>query len=163
LIPSARSIVASLDPQLPVTGVKTMEEVVNASVGQPGLLSALTMVFGALAGLLAMVGIYGVTSYNVRRQRHEHGIRLALGANPGSVQRLIIGRGAKSAAAGIVIGIIGALLLTRTLETRLNDVRPTDPAVYIGNAALILAVSLLACYAPARWAGKVDPASVLRQ
>jgi ABC-type lipoprotein release transport system permease subunit len=72
---------------------------------------------------------------------------------------------AASAAApvdGIVIGIGGALLLTRTLETMLNDVRPTDPAVYIGNAALILAVSLAACYAPARWAGKVDPASVLR-
>ena len=163
LIPSARSIVASLDPQLPLTGVKTMVEVVGASVGQPRLLSALTMVFGALAGLLAMVGIYGVTSYNVRRQRHEHGIRLALGANPGSVQRLIIGRGAKSAAAGIVIGVVGALLLTRTLETMLNDVRPTDPAVYLGNAAIILTVSLLACYAPARWAGKVDPASVLRQ
>src|SRR4029453_307263 len=141
----------------------TMEEVVNASVGQPGLLSALTMVFGALAGLLAMVGIFGVTPYNVRRQRHEHGIRLALGANPGSVQRLIIGRGAKSAAAGIVIGIGGALLLPPTLQTMLNDVRPTDPAVYIGNAALILAVSFVACYVPARWAGKVDPASVLRQ
>ena len=67
LIPSARSIAASLDPQLPVTGVKTMVEVVGASVGQPRLLSALTMVFGALAGVLAMVGIYGVTSYNVRR------------------------------------------------------------------------------------------------
>jgi predicted permease len=163
LIPTARSIVATLDPQLPVTGVKTMADVVSASVGQPRLLSALTTVFGALAGLLAMVGIYGVTSYNVRRQRHEHGIRLALGANPGAVQRLIIGRGARSAVAGIVIGIVSALLLTRTLGTMLNDVRPTDPTVYVVNAALILAVSLLACYAPARWAGKVDPASVLRE
>jgi predicted permease len=163
VIPTARSIVASLDPQLPVTGVQTMVDVVNASVGQPRLLSALTTVFGVLAGLLAMVGIYGVTSYNVRRQRHEHGIRLALGANPGAVQRLIIRRGAKSAVGGIVIGIGSALLLTRTLATMLNDVQPTDPGVYIVNAALILTVSLLACYAPARWAGKVDPASVLRQ
>src|SRR4029453_19439163 len=105
----------------------TMEEVVNASVGQPGLLSALTMVFGAPAGLVGMVGIYGVTSYNVRRQRHEHGIRLALGANPGAVQRLIIGRGARSAVAGIVIGIVSALLLTRTLSTMLNGVRATEP------------------------------------
>jgi putative ABC transport system permease protein len=162
LIPTARSIVTSLDPQLPVTRVQTMVDVVSASVGQPRLLSALTMVFGGLAGLLAMVGIYGVTSYNVWRQRHEHGIRLALGANPGIVQRLIIARGARSAVAGIAIGIAGALLLTRTLQTMLNDVRPTDPTVYAINAALILTVSLLACYAPARWAGKVDPASVLR-
>jgi putative ABC transport system permease protein len=137
LIPTARSIVTSLDPQLPVTGVKTMVDVVSASVGQPRLLSALTTVFGSLAGLLAMVGIYGVTSYNVRRQRHEHGIRLALGANPGSVQRLIVGRGARSALLGIAIGTVAALLLTRTLETMLNDVRPTDPAVYAVNAALI--------------------------
>jgi putative ABC transport system permease protein len=163
LIPTARSIVTSLDPQLPVTGVKTMVDVVSASVGQPRLLSALTTVFGSLAGLLAMVGIYGVTSYNVRRQRHEHGIRLALGANPGSVQRLIVGRGARSALLGIAIGTVAALLLTRTLETMLNDVRPTDPAVYAVNAALIMSVSLLACYAPARWAGNVNPASVLRQ
>jgi putative ABC transport system permease protein len=98
----------------------------------------------------------------VWRQRHEHGIRLALGANPGIIQRLIIARGARSAVAGIAIGIAGALLLTRTLQTMLNDVRPTDPTVYAINAALILTVSLLACYAPARWAGKVDPASVLR-
>jgi putative ABC transport system permease protein len=163
LVPTARSIVASLDPQLPVTGVKTMIDVVSASVGQPRLLSALTTVFGALAGLLAMVGIYGVTSYNVRRQRHEHGIRLALGANPGAVQRLIIGRGARSALAGLAIGIVSALLLTRTLASMLNDVRPTDATVYMVNAALILGVSLLACYAPARWAGKLDPASVLRE
>jgi putative ABC transport system permease protein len=163
LIPTARSIVANLDPQLPVTGVKTMVDVVSASVGQPRLLSALTTVFGVLAGLLAMVGIYGVTSYNVRKQRREHGIRLALGANPGAVQRLIIGRGARSAVVGIVIGIVSALLLTRTLSAMLNDVRPTDPTVYVLNAALILTVSFLACYAPARWAGKVDPASVLRE
>ena len=135
----------------------------SASVGQPRLLSALTGLFGALAGLLAMVGVYGVTAYNVRRQRREYGIRLALGADPGSVQRLIVGRGAHVAAAGIAIGAVGALLLTRLLESMLNDVRPTDPTVFLGNAAIMLTVSLLACYAPARWAGKVDPASVLRQ
>jgi putative ABC transport system permease protein len=163
LIPTARGIVATLDPQLPITGVQSMEEVVRASVGQPRLLSALTSVFGGLAALLAMVGIYGVTSYNVRRQRHEHGIRLALGANPGAVQRLIVRRGAVTAAAGIAIGIGAALVLTRTLGSMLNDVKPTDPAVYGLNAVLIMIVALSACYAPARWAGRVDPASVLRE
>ena len=162
LVPSARSIVASLDPSLPVTNVQSMAQVVSASVGQPRLLSALSGLFGALAGLLAMVGVYGVTAYNVRRQRREHGIRLALGADPATVRRLIVRRGAAVAAVGIAIGCVAALLLTRVLESMLNDVKPTDPAVFAANAALLFAVSLAACYLPARWAGRVDPAVVLR-
>jgi predicted permease len=162
LIPSARGIVASLDPNLPVTGVQTMEQVVSASVGQPRLLSALSGLFGALAGLLAMVGIYGVTSYNVRRQRREYGIRLALGADPGAVRRLIVRRGAAVAGIGITVGAVFGLLLTRVLASMLNDVKPTDPAVFLGNAAMVLLVSMAACYVPARWAGRVDPAMVLR-
>ncbi|HEY2433233.1 MAG TPA: ABC transporter permease [Vicinamibacterales bacterium] len=162
LVPSARSIVSTLDPALPVTTVQTMEEVVSKSVGQPRLYSALSGLFGALAGLLAMVGVYGVTAYNVRRQRREYGIRLALGADPGSVQRLIVRRGAIVAATGIAIGCVAGLLLTRLMATMLNDVKPTDPAVFAGNAVLVLAVSMAACYLPARWAGRVDPALVLR-
>jgi putative ABC transport system permease protein len=162
LIPGARSIVSALDPNLPVNHVQTMEEVVSASVGQPRLLSALSGLFGLLAGLLAMVGVYGVTSYNVRRQRREYGIRLALGADPGAVRRLIVRRGAVIAGAGIGIGVVASLLLTRVLASMLNDVTPTDPAVFLGNAAIVLAVSMAACYLPARWAGRVDPAVVLR-
>jgi predicted permease len=162
LIPSARSLVSSIDPTLPVTAVQTMEEVVSASVGQPRLLSALSGLFGALAGLLAMVGVYGVTAYNVRRQRREYGIRLALGADPSAVRRLILGRGALMAAAGIAIGCAAGLLLTRAMGSMLNDVKPTDPAVFAANAALVLVVSMAACYLPARWAGRVDPAVVLR-
>jgi putative ABC transport system permease protein len=162
LIPSARSIVSALDSNLPITSVQTLEEVVSASVGQPRLLSALSGLFGALAGLLAMVGIYGVTAYNVRRQRREFGIRLALGADPGAVQRLIVRRGAVVAAAGIAIGWVAGLLLTRLLGSMLNDVKPTDPGVFAANAALVLVVAMAACYLPARWAGRVDPAVVLR-
>ena len=162
LVPSARTIVTSLDPGLPVTNVQSMEQVVSASVGQPRLLSALSGLFGALAGLLAMVGVYGVTAYNVRRQRREYGIRLALGADPGDVRRLIVRRGAASAALGIAIGSAAGLVLTRLLGPMLNDVKPADPAVFAGNAALVLAVSMAACYLPARWAGRVDPAVVLR-
>jgi ABC-type antimicrobial peptide transport system permease subunit len=162
LIPSARAIVGSLDPNLPVSSVQTMEEVVSASVGQPRLLSALSGLFGALAGLLAMVGVYGVTSYNVRRQRREYGIRLALGADPGAVRRLIVRRGAVVAMAGIALGAVGGLFLTRLLTSMLHDVKPTDPAVFAANAVLVLIVSLAACYLPARWAGRVDPALVLR-
>ena len=162
IVGSARQIVRSIDPLLPVTNVQTMEEVVSASVGQPRLLSALTSVFGGLAGLLAMVGVYGVTSYNVRRQRREYGIRLALGADPGVVQRLIVGRGVVVALLGVAIGAASALLLTRTLTTMLDDVKPTDPWVFALNAGLVLLVSIGACYMPARWAGRVDPVEVLR-
>ena len=163
LVPTARSIVSTIDPDLPVTHVQSMEEVVSASVGQPRLLSALSGLFGALAGLLAMVGVYGVTSYNVRRQRREYGIRLALGADARAVQRLIVGRGAVVAATGVAIGAVSALLMTRALGTMLNDVKPTDPSVFALNAMLVLVVSIAACYIPARWAGRVDPALVLRE
>jgi ABC-type antimicrobial peptide transport system permease subunit len=151
-----------MDPNLPITNVQTMQEVVSASVGQPRLLSALSGLFGGLAGLLAMVGVYGVTSYNVRRQRREYGIRLALGADPGAVRRLIVRRGAIVAGSGIAVGATAGLFLTRFLESMLNDVKPTDPSVFAINAAVVLAVSLAACYIPARWAGRVDPAMVLR-
>jgi len=162
VIPTARQVVSDLDPNVPVTAVQTMDDVVSASVGQPRLLSALSSLFGGLAGLLAMVGIYGVTSYNVRRQRREFGIRLALGADPPAVRRLIVRRGAVVSLIGIAIGTGAGLLLTRLLQSMLNDVKPTDLSVYAANAALVLAVSMAACYLPARWAGRVDPAVVLR-
>jgi putative ABC transport system permease protein len=162
LIPSARAIVTSLDPNLPVTNVQTMQDVVSASVGQPRLLSALSGLFGALAGLLAMVGVYGVTTYNVRRQRREYGIRLALGADPAAVRRLIVRRGAAVAGIGIATGAVSGVFVTRLLTSMLHDVTPTDPTVFGANAALVLLVSLAACYLPARWAGRVDPALVLR-
>ena len=163
LVPLARQIVTSLDPNVPVSKVQTMDDVVSASVGQPRLLSALTGLFGALAGLLAIVGVFGVTSYNVRRQRREYGIRLALGADPGRVQRLIVRRGAIVALGGIVIGAAGALLLTRTLQSMLNDVKPSDPSIFAMDALAVLLVAMAACYLPARWAGRTDPALVLRE
>jgi ABC-type antimicrobial peptide transport system permease subunit len=162
IVASARQIVRTADPMLPITNVQTMEQVVSASVGQPRLLSALTSLFGALAGLLAMVGVYGVTSYNVRRQRREYGIRLALGADPAVVRRLIVGRGLLVASIGVAIGAVCGLLLTSTLASMLNDVTPTDPSVFVLNGAMVLAVAVAACYLPARWAGRVDPAVVLR-
>ena len=162
IVQSARQIVAGIDPSVPVTAVQTMEEVVSASVGQPRLLSALSALFGGLAGLLAMVGIYGVTAYNVRRQRREFGIRLALGAEPGAVQTLVVKRGGAVAAAGVVLGAFGALLLSQSLQSMLNDVQPTDPTVFGLNALMVVAVSVAACYLPARAAGRVDPMVILR-
>ena len=162
-VQAARQIVYAIDPALPITMVQTMEQVVSASVRQPRLLSALSGLFGGLAGVLAMVGVYGVTAYNVRRQRREFGIRLALGAEPRAVQKLVIGRGALTALAGVAIGAVGALLLTRALQAMLNDVKPTDATVFAGTAVAVLLVSILACYLPARSAGRVDPIVVLRE
>jgi predicted permease len=161
-VPAARQIVASIDPSLPITQVQTMEAVVAGSVGQPRLMSALTAVFGVLAGLLAMIGVYGVMSYNVRRQRREFGIRLALGAGASSVRNLVVGRGLVLASAGIAIGAAGAWLLGGIVASLLNDVKPTDPSVFAGTTVAILVVATLASYLPARTASRVDPMVVLR-
>jgi len=162
VVPTARQIVSSLDPNLPINEVQTMEHVVSESVGQPRLMSALSGLFAALAGLLAMVGVYGVMAYNVRRQRRDFGIRLALGADEARIRNLVVGRGLTLAGAGVALGALGAWLLTGVLRVVLNDVRPTDPVVFGATAASVVAVTLLACYLPARAAGKVDPMIVLR-
>ena len=161
-IPTARQIVASIDPSMPITHVQTMEHVVGESVGEPRLMSALTMLFGGLAGLLAMVGVYGVMAYNVRRQRREFGIRLALGADQAAVRNLVVRRGLTLAAAGVAAGVLGAWMLTGVLKTLLNDVKPTDGTVFAATAAAVLVVATLASYLPARAAGRVDPLVVLR-
>jgi putative ABC transport system permease protein len=162
IVSSARQIVAAIDPLLAVTNPQTLAEVVAGSVGQPRLLSALAALFGVLAGVLAMVGVYGVTAYNVRRQRREFGIRLALGAAPWAVQKLVLSRGALVAVSGVALGAVGALLVTRTLESMLHDVRPLDPGVFAATASMVLGVVLLASYLPARTAGRVDPMQALR-
>jgi putative ABC transport system permease protein len=162
IIPSARQIVASLDATLPIAQIQTMETVVAGSVGQPRLMSALTGLFGVLAGLLAMIGVYGVMAYNVRRQRREFGIRLALGADQARVRNMVVGRGLVLATLGVAIGAFGAWLLGGVVKALLTDVRPTDAAVFIGTAAAVLFVATLASYLPARAAGRVDPVVVLR-
>ncbi len=162
IIPTARQIVASIDPFMPLAQVQTMEHVVSESVGQPRLMSALTVLFGGLAGLLAMVGVYGVMAYNVRRQRREFGIRIALGANHARMRNLVVGRGLALAVAGVAIGAVAAWALTGVIQTLLNDVKPTDPSIFFGTAAAVLAVAVAASYLPARSAARVDPMIVLR-
>ena len=162
IMPTVRQIVASIDPALPLSDVQTMEHVVAESVGQPRLMSALTVLFGGLAGLLAMVGVYGVMAYNVRRQRREFGIRLALGADQARVRNLVVGRGLVLAMTGVALGTLASWLLTGLLKTMLNDVKPTDMAVFGGTAAVVLLVAVVASYLPARSAGRVDPMIVLR-
>ncbi len=163
IIPTARAIVAALDPSLPMTKIQTLDEVVSASVGQPRLMSGLTGLFAALAGVLAMVGVYGVMAYNVRRQRREFGIRLALGASRATLGRLVVGRTLMLAGIGIGAGAFGAWAMSRGLRAMLNDVQPGDPSVFAMTAVAVLAVALLASAIPARAAGRVDPIVVLRE
>jgi putative ABC transport system permease protein len=162
VMPTVLRIVGSIDPALPVARVQTLEQVVADSVGQPRLMSALTGLFGSLAGLLAMVGVYGVMAYNVRRQRREFGIRLALGAGQRDVRALVVGRGIVLGLVGVAIGALGAWLLTGLLQTMLHDVKPRDPSIFAGMAVAVLVVTTLASYLPARAAGNVDPMVVLR-
>jgi putative ABC transport system permease protein len=162
LVPTARQLIRSMDSGMPVTNVQTLGEVVAASVGQQRLISALTGVFGSLAGLLAMVGVYGVMAYNVRRQRRELGIRLAMGADRTMVRNLIVKRGLLLASLGSAIGAAAAWFLTGALRAMLNDVTPRDPAVFAGTIVVVFTAALLASYLPARSAGRVDPMIVLR-
>jgi putative ABC transport system permease protein len=162
LVPTARQIVRSIDPAIPITGVQTMEEVVAGSVGQQRLVSATAGVFALLAALLAMVGVFGVMTYNVRRQRREIGIRLALGATRPDVRRLILARGLKLALVGSAAGALAAYLLAGALQTMLNDVAPKDPLVFAATGLAVIAAAVVASYLPALAAGRTDPMIVLR-
>jgi putative ABC transport system permease protein len=162
LIPSVRQIVGAIDASIPITSVQTMDDVVASSVGQPRFVTALSSLFGAVAGLLALVGVYGVMAYNVRRQRQEFGIRLALGASPSDILQIVLGRGFRLAAFGVGLGLLGALGLSRLLTSLLNDVKPTDPLVFAAIATAVLLVCAFASFLPARQASRVHPLVVLR-
>jgi putative ABC transport system permease protein len=162
VVPAARQAVASVDALLPVARVQTMDEVVSRSVTQPRLLSSLSALFAGLAGALAAVGVYGVMAYTVRRQRREFGIRMALGADPRRVRTLVARRGLILGLIGVAIGAGTALLLTRTMQALLADVKPADPLVFTLTAVGLIVVALVAGYIPARQASRTDPLVVLR-
>jgi putative ABC transport system permease protein len=152
----------TLDPDLPIAEVQSMEQVVSRAVWQPRFSTTLLGGFAMLALALAAIGIYGVISYGVGQRQREIGIRMALGARPGDVQRNVLGESAKLAAAGSVVGIAGALLLTRYLQTLLYEVSATDPVVIALAACALGAVAIAAAWLPARRATRVDPAVALR-
>lgn len=142
--------------------VRTMEQVRAEATGDERIGLALVGTFAAIALVLATIGVYGVMAFMVSGRSREIGIRLALGARPGDVLRMILRDGACLTAAGVVIGLIAALALTRVMQTLLFEITPTDPVTFATFAALIALAAMLACFVPARRATRVDPVSALR-
>jgi len=162
LVSAVRGKVAELDATLPVSGVATMEQVVASSVAQPRLVMQFGGVFAGIALLLAAIGIYGVMAYSVSSRIQEIGIRVALGARPIEILRLVVGQGMRLTLIGVALGVAASFALMRLLGSLLFDVRATDPLVFTCAAVVLIATALIACYLPARRATRVDPIEVLR-
>ena len=162
LAPSLIEEIRKTDANLPVTHVMTVDTLLADSVSPRRFSMSMLGLFAALALLLAAVGIYGVMSYIVSLRTNEIGIRMALGAKPRDIQRVIIRRGAGLALLGIAIGAAGAFVLTKLLSSLLYAVKPSDPLTFTGVAVILVSTALLACYIPARRAMRVDPMVALR-
>jgi putative ABC transport system permease protein len=162
LVQPIREVVGSLDRAVPVTQVQTMDDVVAGATARPRFTLVLLATFAVVALVLAAVGIYGVISYAVSRRTHELGVRMALGATPGTVVRLVIGQGMRVAGAGMLVGLAGALGLARLMTNVVYGVRVTDPLTYVGVAVLLGLVALAASYVPARRATRIDPLVAMR-
>ncbi|MGH9433266.1 MAG: FtsX-like permease family protein, partial [Terriglobia bacterium] len=151
-----------LNAGLPVFAVNTLEARTQAASSVQRLAGALAGVFGLLALVLAAVGIYGVIAYSARQRTHEIGIRMALGARPDDVLRMVLGQGARLALVGVVIGLAASFAVTRLMTGILFGVSATDPLTFAGVAILLALVALAACYIPARRAMRVEPTVALR-
>jgi predicted permease len=159
---SVRSAIWQVDKNLPITRIRTMEEVRSLSLASQRMHLLLFGLFAALALALATMGIYGVLAYDVAQRTREIGIRLALGADGNAVLRLVVGQGIRLAALGILLGLIGALALTRLMSGMIYGVSSTDPSTFFAVATLLGLVAVAACYIPARRAMRVDPMVALR-
>jgi putative ABC transport system permease protein len=161
-IGAVREAIRSLDPSLPVSEVRSMEQIVNAAFSEPRFIMLLLAVFAGVALILGAIGIYGVIAYMVSQRTHEIGVRMALGARAGDVRQLVVQQGAMLALIGVALGLAGAFLTTRVLSSLLYEVSTTDPVTYAAVAMLLGAVALLASYLPARRATRIDPMAALR-
>ena len=159
---SVRAAVHEIDPQQAIAKLRPMEAIVGSSIAQPRFRTLLLGLFGALAVVLAVIGLYGVLAYTVTQRTHEIGIRMALGAQMRDVLNLVVLQGMTLALAGIAIGLLAGLALTGVLSSMLYEVKPTDPITFGSVGLLLTAAAFLACYFPARRAAKVDPMEALR-
>jgi predicted permease len=162
LVSAIRREIAAVDRHQAVTAVRTMESVIEASEGRRRSITTLLSIFAASGLLLVIIGIYGVLASSVSQRTREVGIRRALGAQPADVLRLVIGQGLALLAAGVALGIAGAIAATRVMEGLLFQVSPTDPTTFAAVAVILLLVTLAASYIPARRALGIEPAVALK-
>ena len=162
LTAAVREAVLSVDRAVPITMVQTLDDVVASTVAGPRFVTILLGIFASLALGLAAIGVYGVISYSVAQRTHEIGVRMALGAGIGKVQRLVLKQGLSIALTGIAIGVAGALATTRLLSGILYGVSATDPVTFVGVAMFLTGVAILASYLPARRASTIAPTVALR-
>jgi putative ABC transport system permease protein len=159
---AVRQAIWALDPNQTITDMSTLESVLGGAVTRPRLLAWLLALFGVIGLILGALGIFGVLAYAVNQRRQEIGVRVALGASPRSVLNLIVGRGMLLAGAGVTLGIVGAAMLTRSMQSVLYDIRPSDPLTFAQVVVVLLGAALLASWLPARRALRIDPVSALR-
>ena len=161
MAPTLRALVAEHGDDLPILDVASMESIMAGTLARPRFNLLLVGLFAAVAVVLAAVGLFAVISYSVSRRTHEIGVRVALGARPRDVLRMVLGRGLLLALGGIAVGLVGALQLARFLRSLLFEIRPSDPATLVSVSLLLLGVALLASYVPARRAMRLDPRQAL--
>jgi ABC-type antimicrobial peptide transport system permease subunit len=163
LLSGVRTIVSSLDPLVPVSGARSMQEMIAAGASARRFNMTLLLAFAGLALALALVGSYGVMAYAVAQRRHEFGVRLALGASRADIRAMVLRHAAALTAAAVAIGVPAAFGLTRLLDTLLFGVTARDPIVFVSVPLLLSMAVLAASWVPARRAIRVDPLAVLRQ
>ncbi|MGE0862910.1 MAG: ABC transporter permease [Vicinamibacterales bacterium] len=163
LATALRAAIDRVDPSVPLTAIRTMDDLVSASVAQLSFAMTLLLIAAALSLVLGVVGLYGVISYIVGQRTAEIGIRLALGARPARVRAMILRQGLSVAAIGVVVGLVAALALTRLMASMLFEVSTRDPLTFAAVALILTVVSALAIYVPARRASRIDPVGALRQ
>ncbi|HYW31072.1 MAG TPA: ABC transporter permease [Gemmatimonas sp.] len=162
MVPTLRTAIHGIDRDLPLANIRTMEKMIDDSMGRRRLSTTLLGTFSAIALLLATIGIYGVMAYSVSQRQRELGIRMALGSTRDRVLRLVLRQGMQLALAGVAIGLFGAFALTRLVESQLYGVEATDPTTFVAVTALLTSVALAASLVPAMRATRVDPAIALR-
>jgi ABC-type antimicrobial peptide transport system permease subunit len=162
LVASVKRTIASIDPDQPISDIKTMDQWLDEEVASRQVQTTLLGGFAALALILACIGIYGVLAYVVTQRTQEIGVRVALGADAGTIFLAVARQGMGLAGIGIALGVAASLAVSTVLQSLLFDVKPSDPTTYLAASAVFALVALLACYIPARRAAKVDPLVALR-
>ena len=160
---AVRQIGFEIDPVVPVAEMQSYSSLVAGTIGRPRLISLLLTIFAAAGLSLGLIGVYGVAAYRVRQREREIGIRLALGARPASMARTVVSQGLRHAIAGIAIGLPAALLLSRVMNSVVFGITTRDPLTFTALPILIVAVTTLACYLPARRAARIDPVVAIKQ